>query len=210
MGKCSKSGLGIELSRLKSFENPKVRVEQYATDPEIAAEVLWNGGLMGDMQKVSVDLGCGTGVLGLGAMLLGCQKVYFVESEAKSLKIARENYEDLKSEGKVSGKAVFLCQDIKDFNSEAEVVLENPPFGTKVKHADKEFLEKAMQIGKIIYSFHKTSTRKFVEAIAKDNGFRVTHEWKFRFPLKQTMEFHRKKIHRIEVSCFRLQKIDEK
>ena len=59
----SKSGLAIVLSKLKTFEKPKVRVEQYSMDSEIAAEVLWNGLYRGDIQKVIVDLGCGTGML---------------------------------------------------------------------------------------------------------------------------------------------------
>jgi len=37
-----------------------------------------------------LDLGCGTGVLGIGALLLGA-KVYFVESDGSALEIARNN-----------------------------------------------------------------------------------------------------------------------
>ena len=32
-----------------------------------------------------------------------------------------------------------------------------------------------------------------------DNGFKVTDEFKYDFPLKQTMDYHKKKIHRIPV-----------
>lgn len=212
MTKLTKSRVAIELSKLKGFEKPKVRAEQYLTEPEIAAEVLWNAFMMGDIgsiRKVSADLGCGTGILGLGALMLGCQKAYFVENDKDAIKTAKKNYEKLKSEGLIKGKAVFLCKDIADFDDKADVIMQNPPFGTKEKHADRVFLEKAFETADIIYSFHKTLTRKFVENEARKHGFVATHEFKFEFPLKQTMEFHRKKMYMIEVSCFRLEKKPE-
>ena len=198
----SKSGLAVALSKLKGFVEPKVRVEQYATDPEIAAEVLWNAYMLGDIGKVSVDLGCGTGMLGLGALMLGAKKVYFVDNDQEALAVARQNCANLKSED----KAVFRCQDVSDFNEKADVVFQNPPFGTKVRHADKIFLEKAMGLAKTVYSFHKTSTKSFVESICRDHNFRITHRWDFNFPLKATQRFHTRKIHRINVSCFRIAK----
>ena len=47
----------------------------------------------------------------------------------------------------------------------------------------------------------------FVEKFAKDGGFKVTNTWKFEFPLKASYEFHRRRIHRIKVSCFRIVKL---
>src|SRR3989344_1050805 len=88
----SKSSLAIVLSSLKVFEGPKVKAEQYPIDSEIAAEVLWQAYLLGDISKVSVaDLGAGTGILGIGALLLGAEKVYFVENDSLALETAKEN-----------------------------------------------------------------------------------------------------------------------
>ncbi len=203
----SKSGLAIVLSRLKGFEKPEVRVEQYGMDSEIGADVLWNALYRDDIkQKVIVDLGCGTGILGIGALLLGAKKVYFVDVDEEVVYIAKENLADIKSEYLIDAEAVFLCQDIKDFGEKADVVLQNPPFGTKQKHVDKIFLEKAIELAPVIYSFHKSSTKIFVESFAKDNNFEITACFEFRFPLKQTMEFHRREMHRINVSCWRLKK----
>ena len=84
----SKKALAVLLSRLEGFIGPKVRVEQYATDPEIAAEVLWQAFMKGDIGKVSVDLGCGTGILGIGLLALGSKKVYFIDSDQKVIDIA--------------------------------------------------------------------------------------------------------------------------
>ncbi len=205
----SKSRLAVVLSKLKGFEKPKVSVEQYIMDSEIGAELWWNAVYRVDIkEKVLVDLGCGTGILGIGALLLGAKKVYFVDMDEKVIDTAKENLADVKSECSVDGEAVFLCQDIKTFNEGVDVVLQNPPFGTKQKHIDRIFLEKAIGLANIVYSFHKTSTKIFVESFAKDNNFEITAFFEFRFPLKQTMEFHRREIHRIDVGCWRLEKKD--
>ena len=200
----SKSGLAIALSRLNCFEKPKVRAEQYTTDSEIAAEVVWNSKMLGDAEKVIADLGCGAGVLGIGALLLGAKKVFFVDNDEEALNAAKFNLEKIKAEFYIGGDAIFLCKDIIDFEEKTDVVVENPPFGTKEKHADRIFLQKAIKIAPIIYTFHKTSTKQFVGAFARDNDYDITHCWDFDFPLKATYAFHRRRIKRIEVSCFRL------
>lgn len=204
----SKSGLAIALSKLESFKEPKVRVEQYSMDSEIGAEVLWNALYRGDTRKVIVDLGCGTGILGIGALLLGAKKVYFLDIDEKVIVQAKKNLARVKNEYEINGKAIFLCKDVKDFKERVDVVLQNPPFGTKQKHIDKEFLEKAVELAPVIYSFHKISTKIFVESFVKDNNLKITAYFKFRFPLKQTMKFHRREIKRIDVGCWRLEKKD--
>lgn len=207
----SKSELAIALSKLEGFKQPKVSREQYVTDSEVAAEFLWFSAMKGDLrQKVSVDLGCGTGILGIGALLLGAKKAYFIDSDAESVEIARKNLENIgkmaKSESSLLGRAVFLCQDISLFDETADVALENPPFGTKERHADRVFLEKAMKIAPVVYSLHKSESKGFVDAFARDHGFRVTNVIDFEMPLKATMKMHRRRIYRIKVSLFRLER----
>ena len=203
----SKKALAVLLSGLEGFRSPEVRVEQYATDPEIAAEVLWQAYMKGDIGKVSVDLGCGPGMLGIGLLALGAEKVYFVDFDQKVLEIAKGNMAKLKSECKSSGEAVFLWKDIKDFNEQVDLVIMNPPFGVKVRHTDREFLKKAFEVGKVVYSFHKSESKKFLESFSKDNNFKITDVFDFEFPLKATMSFHSKKVKRILVSCFRLERL---
>jgi len=202
----SKGALAIALSGLEAFIEPKVRAEQYPTDAEIAAEVLWNMKMCSDIGKVSVDLGCGTGILGIGLLLLGDVRVYFVDSDANAIKVAKRNLAKTESEYNMPGKAIFLCQDIKDFNDNVDLAVQNPPFGTKVKHMDKIFLEKAFEVSNLVYSFHKTETKDFINKLSTENGFDVTHIWDFDFPLKATYRHHTKKIKRIKVSCFRIEK----
>ena len=88
----TKSGLAVVLSQLKKFEEPKVRQEQYFMDSEIAASVLWNAYLLKDIEgKAIADLGCGTGVLGIGALMLGAKHAFFVDSDEKALQTAKDN-----------------------------------------------------------------------------------------------------------------------
>ncbi|MEM4397562.1 MAG: METTL5 family protein [Candidatus Woesearchaeota archaeon] len=196
----SKKQLAVLLSRLKAFEKPSFLLEQYPTDSEIAAEVIWNAFQLGDLDnKVIADLGCGTGILGIGCLFMKAKKVYFVDIDARQLKnldnnlklMALKNYE-------------IVLSDVKNFNQKVDLVIQNPPFGTKKEHADKIFLEKAFEISKVIYSFHKIESKNFIEAISKDNNFLITNYFEFDFPLKNTMAFHEKKVKKIKVGCWRL------
>src|SRR3989344_6785060 len=103
----SKKALAVLLSMLEGFKGPKVSVEQYTTDAEIAAEVLWEAFMKMDIGKVSVDLGCGTGILGIGLLLMGKVRVYMVDSDEYALEVAKKNMKKVQSEYKVPGEAVF-------------------------------------------------------------------------------------------------------
>lgn len=199
----SKSGLAIALSKLDVFPSPKPKLEQYPTDSEIAAEVIWSAHMRDDLEgKTVADLGCGTGMLGIGALLMGAKKVFFIDTDTAALAVLGNNLNRLK----IKKGFEIINSDISLFDKKSDLVLQNPPFGTKTRHLDREFLKKAFSISEIIYSFHKTSTSRFVDAFAKDNGFKITNRWEFDFPLKQTLNFHKKRIQRIEVTCFRLEK----
>lgn len=202
----SKSSLAVQLSKLKVFARPSVKLEQYPTDPEVAADVLWNAHLSGDIEdKVVADLGCGTGILGIGALLLGAKKVFFIDKDGEALQLLEKNIESVKEE--IEGKHEIKKEEVEDTElDKVDVVIQNPPFGTRKEHADKAFLEKAFKISDVVYSFHKTSTKRFLEAITEDNGFKITHRWEYQFMLKKTQEHHTKRIKRIEVSCFRIEK----
>jgi len=205
----SKSSLAIVLSKLLVFKSPKVRVEQYPTEPEIAAELLWLMHMRKELDgKTIADLGAGTGILGLGALLLGAKKAFLVDKDKDALDIARQNYAKLSGEFRI-GEAVFVLSDVSEFNEEVDVVVENPPFGTRQEHADRAFLEKAFSTADVVYSFHKSSTEKFISAIAKDRGFRVSEKVEIRFPLKAAHEFHTRKVFRIDVTLYRLEKAEK-
>ena len=200
----SKSGLAIVLSALKGFERPKVRDEQYVMDSEIGATILWNAHLLGDIEgKVIVDMGCGTGILGIGALIVGAKSVLFVDSDEKALETVKSNILKVKSEGYDLGQVKVMHKDIAKLDIKVDLVLQNPPFGTKVRHNDIFFLEKAFETAPLVYSFHKSETKPFLKRFAEKNSAEITHVWDFKFPLKASFSFHRRQIHRIDVSCFR-------
>ena len=203
----SKSQLAIALSGLEGFYEPKVRQEQYQMDSEVGASAIWNACLLKDIEgKVIADLGCGTGILGIGTLLLGAKSVFFVDSDKKALETAKKNILKVKSEGYALGGAEFINIDIQELKIKADIVIQNPPFGTKIRHNDAVFLEKAMETAPVVYSFHKSESKPFLERFSAKNNAKITHIWDFKFPLKATFEFHRRRIHRIDVSCFRFQK----
>ncbi len=200
----TKNSLGKILSGLREFENPEFKLEQYITPSEIASDFLWFCYMQGDIKnKVIADLGCGTGMLGIGALLLGAKKVYFIDKSAKALEIAKKNFNSLKL---AKNSAVFLCQDVKNFNNNVDTVIENPPFGVKNEHADKGFLEQAVKISDKIYSFHKIESEEFIKKFSKDNGFDSKIIFIFNFPLKLSMKYHTKEVKKIRVGVWKLER----
>jgi len=200
----NKKELEIILSQLKDFENPKVKLEQYITDSKTAADLLWKAFMSKNVKgKTIADLGCGTGIMGLGALILGARKVYFVDVDLGALKVAKEN---LKAVLKIMGKKKLNCEfletNVKNFNKKVHIIIQNPPFGVKQTHQDKLFLVKAMDLAQVVYSFHKLSTKDFVNKFVRDNGFKVKHVYKYKFPIRKRFWFHISRVREIDVGCW--------
>ncbi|MBN2051994.1 methyltransferase [Candidatus Woesearchaeota archaeon] len=203
----TKKELSILLSRLRIFDKTEMMLEQHPTDSEIAGEVLWNAYMQGDVEgKVIADLGCGTGVLGLGASLLGAQKVFLVDIDAEAVELAIQNKTFLEQETGNRLNAIFSAGDIAVFDEKVDVVIMNPPFGTKNKNIDTLFLLKAMDLANVIYSFHKASTKDYINQLISESKFETTHYFEYDFPLKKSMPHHTKKIERIKVGLWRTRK----
>ncbi|MBI2151243.1 methyltransferase [Candidatus Woesearchaeota archaeon] len=203
----SKRSLEVLLSKLKFFEKPSLMLEQYATPSNISAEWVWGMAMKREVSgRVFLDAACGPGILGIALLLLGAKKVYFLDKDEIILKICRENYAKIKEEYEV-GEAEFILSDITLFDAEIDVVVQNPPFGTKEEHIDKKFLEKAFSLAPLVYSMHKYSTAKFVEAIARDFRFTITEVWRYEFPIKAAFAFHKKPVKKIDVGLWRMERM---
>lgn len=201
----NKRQLAVLLSKIKTFQEQDVKLEQYPTDAEIAADVLWAAFLSKDIEnKTIADLGCGHGIFGLGCLILGAKKVFFVDIDKKAISVAKENLKAVEKEIGNKLKANFFNIDVKDFSKKAEVIIQNPPFGVKTTHMDKLFLLKAMELSPVVYSFHKMSTEEFVKAVARDNGFDIVSKWAYKFPLKRSFWFHIKRVHHVDVGCWKM------
>jgi putative methylase len=198
----NKKQVAIQLSKLKQIEKPIVSLEQYQTESEIAAEALWFAYMNEDIEnKIVADLGCGNGILGIAALILGAKKVYFVEIDNSSLVTAKQNTNNLKLKN-----AVFIRSSVENFNEKVDTVIQNPPFGVQREHADKPFLEKAMQLANSVYSFHKIESKEFINNLTRDTNFKVIKILKFKFPIKKTLFFHKKKAYLVDVGCWLLKR----
>jgi putative methylase len=202
----SKKDLEIELSKLKVFEEPSFELEQYATPAPIAADWIWNMAMKGEVAgKIILDAACGPGIIGLGLLLMGAKKIYFLDKDDKIIQTCIENYNKLKEEYEI-GEAEFIIEDVTLFDEEVDLIVQNPPFGTKEEHADRIFLESAFNLTKVIYSMHKWSTQKFVEAISKDNNFKITDVWRYDFPIKAQFKHHKKPVKNVDVGLWRMER----
>ena len=196
----NKKQLAVLLSRLEKLSLKNRALEQYETDPELAAQILWHASLHNDItNKVVADFGCGNGIFGIGALVLGAKKVYFID--VCDLSIAKKNVKHLGFRN-----ASFLQRDISNFSYKVDVVFQNPPFGVQKKHADKIFLERAFNLAQHIYSIHKIESKSFLEQISKEYCFHCKKLFTTNFLLKKSFPFHRKKAYPVLVGCWFFEK----
>ncbi|MFN3384674.1 MAG: METTL5 family protein [Archaeoglobaceae archaeon] len=194
-----KKEIEIILEKLEGFQSPKLYLEQYVTPSNLAAFIVTNAKLFGDLDIV-VDLGCGTGILAIASAMLGAFAIG-VDVDIEALRIARKNAKKLGIE------ANFVACDVKDFKVKKRcTVIMNPPFGIQKRHADRVFLEKAFEIAEKIYTIHSAGSEEFVRRSAEKNCFAVTHVWKLTIPLRKTYSFHEKPFKEIAVEVFRIER----
>ncbi|WCJ42516.1 rRNA N6-adenosine-methyltransferase METTL5 [Euphorbia peplus] len=193
------------LGNLEQFSNPKVELEQYPTGPHIASRMLYTAeNSFGDVSsKVVADFGCGCGTLGAAAALLGAEQVFGIDVDAESLEIASLNAEELELD------INFVQCDIKNLKlrgQTVDTVIMNPPFGTRKKGADMDFLAVALQVAShAVYSLHKTSTRDHVKRAALRDFGAISAEVlsELRYDVPQMYKFHKKKEVDIAVDLWR-------
>lgn len=207
----NKKQLEIILSKLKPIQNPKPTLEQYTIPSDLAADILHFAHLNGDIEgKVVFDLGCGTGRLALGALLLGAKEVVGVDMDYKVLETAEKNLQSIISgEVAVKGSIKFVQSDIRDFSGKCDTIIQNPPFGIQVEHTDRIFLEKALECGKRIYSLHKDGyekTREFLTKLVENGGGKVKKVLPYTFPIPHLFKFHDKPVKEITVDLYVISK----
>lgn len=194
------------LSGLKTFEQPKPHLEQYSTDGEVAAGFLWDAHMRGDIEgKTVVDFGSGTGILGIGALALGASHVTFIELDSHVFPALMENLAALEKEMDTRISHYEIIEgNVLEHSFEADVVLQNPPFGARDAHADIAFLAKALSCAPVVYTMHKASTIGYLRQWLAERKARIASESTVSFPLKNTLAEHTRKIHRIDVILLRI------
>ena len=212
------------------FSDPKITLEQYPTDTKTTSELIHMiQAQYGDIEgRMVADLGCGVGVLTIGAALLGAGYVLGIDIDQDALDVCRENVEIFDEEYKTidllqydvtklydesvdsSQRDGASCTHVHRFYKCFDTVIMNPPFGTKYNEGiDMKFVKTALAMAKnSVYSFHKTSTRSFIEKKAKDWNVGVTVEGQVRFLVKNMYKCHKSKSVDIEVDFVRFHHIN--
>ncbi|MEL4305682.1 METTL5 family protein [Methanococcoides sp. LMO-2] len=188
--------LEILLEKVRGFDSPDVTLEQYPTPALLAAELLHFAYMKGDLTDTVYDLGCGTGMLAIGAKILGAERVVGFDSDPAALKIAKENAE------KLGVEVEFECMDIRQVRGHAHTVVMNPPFGAQVKGSDRPFLKTALKVGDVTYSIHNSGSLAFIKKFIEPAI--ITEWYNTGFPIKRTFKFHKKDVERIEVEIYRI------
>jgi predicted RNA methylase len=198
-----KKQLEILLSKLHAHPQPKLHYETYSLDSESAAQFLHiAGNIFSDVaEKRIADLGCGTGILAIGAMLLGATNVTGIDIDPDSIYTAAVNAEQ-------NGiKLNLIIGDIGILRSRRfDTTLMNPPFGSWHRGMDMVFLEKALEISSTIYSLHKKSisSRRYISQRVKELGGIVDQIFELQVVLRPTFTFHRKTKYTVDSDLYRI------
>jgi len=198
--------LECHLQEVDEFEEPKILLEQYPTRPHIAACMIHTmASTFDDVEDRSIlDLGCGSGVLTIGCVMLGAATVLGLDLDPDALDTCQQNLEafDIDNVDLVNGNVTDADQILRQ---KFDVVVMNPPFGTKHnKGLDLLFLEKGIKLAtRAVYSLHKTSTREHVLKKGEAWGTKPQVVAELRYDLPATYKHHKKASVDIEVDFIR-------
>ena len=193
------------IAEVMPHPKPKAYLEQYTIPSEVAAEILYLAAYTYNdiVDKAVVDLGCGTGRLAIGAVLLGAKEAFGIDIDPLAIKVARDNAKKLAVEKKTN----WITADINVLHGHFHAVLQNPPFGVQKRSADRAFLEKSLEIGHKIYSLHKAGkqNREFIKRFIERRGGKVTGIFHMEMTIPKLFEFHTKERRNIKVDLYRIE-----
>ena len=198
--------LEMTLQRVRGFSRPQAALEQYRTPAPLAARLLYHALMKGDIEGKRVcDLGCGTGVLAIGAALLGADTIVGIDIDDRALAVARENADLLDTD------ITFLAADLREGGcreriTPCDTVVMNPPFGAQKVHADRPFIDCALAVADITYSIFNAGSIPFVESYTAQRA-EITEKIGGAFPIKHTFAFHMRDVQEIEGEILRLKRI---
>jgi putative methylase len=192
------------LQQVEPHPSPKASLEQYTLPVDVAAELLFIAAYIHDdiIDKTVADLGCGTGMLAIGAVLLGAKKAIGVDIDSAAVETAKANAEKLGIQDKVQ----WFTGDIDSLTGDFDTVLQNPPFGVQKRGADRKFLLKALELAPVVYSLHKSgeSNRGFIKRFIEQHGGKVTGIFPMKLNIPRLFNFHTKHKYEVEVDLYRI------
>lgn len=189
------------LQSVRGFANPSVALEQVVTSPHLASHMIYTAAQNSDIEGLTIgDLGCGTGMLSIASSLMDCVHCVGVDVDLNALDIARDNLAALEVTN-----VDFLTADLQslEFTIDFDVVVSNPPFGTRNRGIDSVFVEKGMSHSNVMYSLHKSSTRDHFIRLCEEKEWSIEVVAEMRYDLPKTHKFHKQKSKDIEVDMYR-------
>jgi len=206
----NKRDLEVELSKVPDFRSPKRHLEQYSTSRRLAGSMIWNAYMHDAIEdRVVADLGCGTGVLSYGALLMGASYVICTDVDCN---ILLETKRWFTAEG-LDWAIDFVCEDstMSSLRSVDTVVM-NPPFGVYRRGIDLSMLHEAFRTSKMVVSVHKYNEKSdiIIRRAAHNHGFDCVDTYVDLMEIPQMFESHRKRIHRFKVAVYIFRRVDER
>ncbi len=212
------------LSKIKPHPSPKANLEQYTISESVAATMLCTAAYVyGDIVgKRVLDLGCGTGRLALAAAFLNAKSVLGVDIDKVAVSVAAKNSVDLGFKNCTD----WVAGDIEAVTGKVDTVVENPPFGVQRRTADRRFLEKALELGGSIYSFHnhpmfdkvliarlkasgsqlvQVESSPFLARLIETHGGRIEAVYAFLLEIPHMFDFHTKEKQEIIIDLYMIQ-----
>lgn len=205
-----KDGLERALETIPPFTHAQPELEQYRTPPGIAARLLTlasDDGAIADRNVL--DLGCGTGMLTIGAAVLGARLATGVDVAADALELARHAAQRLG----VEQRTWFIAADITAWHADPDTfdtVVMNPPFGAQAgnRHGDRVFYERACAAvagrAGTVWFLARETTEAFLAKTAAANGMRAEKVGSWDYPLEATMAHHREDVRTVRVGAYRI------
>uniref|UniRef100_A0A1A9VWC4 Methyltransferase-like protein 5 n=1 Tax=Glossina austeni TaxID=7395 RepID=A0A1A9VWC4_GLOAU len=194
------------LQGLDGFENPKVQLEQYCTPAHIASCVLYNiQARYDDLDgKLVGDLGCGCGMLSIGAFLLGSSLTIGFELDPEALNVFHSNITEMEIPT-IDGIQENVLSLGQKWENVFDTVITNPPFGTKNNPGlDILFIKAGIHLAtNAVYSLHKTSTREYISKKAKDWHVKGQVVAELKYNIESSYKFHKYQSKDIQVDFWR-------
>lgn len=190
--------LAMALSRLPPHPAHDVALEQYATPGDLAAHWLATIDLHDPLVGTHVaDLGCGNGVLGLGALLLGARRATLVDADPACLTTAEAaaTLLDLADPGRLTLLHHHLAEAWPHHLTAAhapDLIIANPPWGTQAHHGDRPFLLALLAAPPATRAIHLLHHAEATHpaALARDAGWSVEPLFEAVFPLPAAYTHH--------------------
>ena len=190
-------GLSKLIQKVPDFIEAKPQLEQYMTPVDIATFMLLNAFAEGDFKQEVVDFGCGTGRLAIGAAFLGA-KVSAIDIDNEAISIGKKYAE------KKDLAIKWMEMPIQNWNRKIDTVIMNPPFGAQRPGADREFIQKALEVARKVWTIHLADSSKFIDRFVEDNGGKIVACWEMEMELKRTMKHHSRESKKVKAILYHL------